>query len=135
MSRSMGFHDFCLFNQTRLARQAWRLLENPQSQCARLLKAKYYPNGHLLDKAFPKSSSPTWQGIIHGLELLKKELRVYDGRNINIWWDNWILRNSGLRILGKRSRSRVKWVSDLVRPCTKTWDEAVVYDVFYPHDS
>lgn len=55
----LGFRDLRLFNQALLGRQAWRLVERPDSLCARVLKAKYYPNGHLLDTAFPTSQSPT----------------------------------------------------------------------------
>ena len=56
------------------------------------MKAKYYPLGHLIDTVFPQATSLTWQGIMHGLELLKKGIiwRVFDGTSINIWKDNWI---------------------------------------------
>ena len=62
----------------------------PDSLCAKVLKAKYYPNGHILDIVFPQAISVNWQCIMHGLELLKKEviLRVFDGKNLNIWRDN-----------------------------------------------
>jgi hypothetical protein len=68
----MGFRDLKLFNQALLARQAWRLIAYPESLCARIMKAKYYPAGELTDTAFIKNPSPCWQGIAHGLELLKK---------------------------------------------------------------
>ena len=68
----MGFRDLRLFNQALLAKQAWRLLVYPNSLCAKVLKAKYYPNGHILDIVFPQATSVNWQGIMHGLELLKK---------------------------------------------------------------
>jgi hypothetical protein len=68
----MGFRDFHLFNQALLARQAWSLIEKPDSLCARFLKARYFPNGKLLDIAFIRNPSPSWQGVVHGLELLKK---------------------------------------------------------------
>lgn len=45
----LGFRDYRLFNQALLACQAWRLLEFPDSLCARVLKAKYFPNGSLID--------------------------------------------------------------------------------------
>lgn len=60
------------FNQALLTRQAWRLLVFPDSLCVRLLKAKYFPNGDILDTTFPRTSSSTWKAIEHGLDLLKK---------------------------------------------------------------
>jgi hypothetical protein len=68
----IGFGDLRIFNQALLAKQAWKLLEHPESLYARLLKAKYYPAGELLHTVFPKNASPCWQGITFGLELLNK---------------------------------------------------------------
>jgi hypothetical protein len=71
-SGGIGFKDMRLFNQALLARQAWRLIEFPDSLCARLLKAKYYPRGSLIDTAFRTNASVTRQSVQHGLDLLKK---------------------------------------------------------------
>jgi hypothetical protein len=68
----IGFRDMRLFNQALLARQVWRLIQFPDSICARLLKAKYYLRGELIDTAFLSDALPTWKGIEHGLELVKK---------------------------------------------------------------
>jgi hypothetical protein len=45
----LGFKDFELFNLAMLARQAWRLLQNPETLSARILKSVYYPNIDLLE--------------------------------------------------------------------------------------
>lgn len=46
----MGFRELWLFNQALLARHAWwPLVVNPDSLCTWLMKAQYYPNGHLID--------------------------------------------------------------------------------------
>ena len=53
----MGFHDMRAFNQALLAKQAWHLIESPNSLCSGFLKAKYFPSGHLLDTVFPTGGS------------------------------------------------------------------------------
>jgi len=44
----LGFRDLHSFNMAMLAKQGWRIIQNPTSLCARILKAKYFPNTHLL---------------------------------------------------------------------------------------
>jgi len=77
-------------NQALLAWQTWRLVFHPNSLCVRVLKAKYYPMGNLLDTVTAGDASPSWRGVEHGLALLKQGLiyRVRDGKSICIWRDN-----------------------------------------------
>jgi hypothetical protein len=42
MEGGLGFRDIHIFNMTMLAKQGWRLIHNPDSLCAKVLKAKYY---------------------------------------------------------------------------------------------
>jgi hypothetical protein len=76
----MGFRDMRKFNQALLARQAWRLVQFPESLCARVLRAKYFPNGELVDTVFTGNASPTWRSIEYGLELLKQGIVWRVGR-------------------------------------------------------
>jgi hypothetical protein len=113
----LGFWGMEKFNQALLAQQGWRLLHNPNSLCARAMKAKYYPNGNLLDTSFTQNCSQTWRGIMHGLELMKQGVmwRIGDGSKVNIWRSNWIPRDTGLKITGRRRSCRLKWVSRLMK--------------------
>lgn len=52
----LGFRDLHSFNLALLAKQCWRLITNPESFCACILKEKYYPNTDLLH-AGPKNGS------------------------------------------------------------------------------
>ena len=89
----MGYRDLHLFNLAMLARQGWRLIVEPDSLCAQVLRAKYYPNGDLLEVKEKPGISYSWRSLIRGLKALNDGLiwRVGDGTNINIWTDPWIL--------------------------------------------
>jgi hypothetical protein len=84
-----------------------RLIVLPGSLCAQLMKAKYFPNGDLLDTAFPTQVSPTWKAIMHGLDLLKKGAiwRVGSGTQIKIWRHSWLPRGFTLKPVGKCSEN------------------------------
>ena len=112
----MGLKDMRAFNQALIAKQDWRLLDNPDSLCARLLRAKYYPHGNLLDIVFPASSSAVWKGIVHGLDLLKKGIiwRVGDGTLVKTWRDPWIPRGNYFRPVTPKRNCRFNWVVDFI---------------------
>jgi hypothetical protein len=135
----MGFGDMKLFNQALLARQAWRLLQYPDSLCARLLKAKYHLRGDLIDTVlvFPSDSSPMWRAIEHGLGLLKKGIiwRIKSGTKVQIWRDPWIPRPPSFRPTLKRGGTRLRWVSQLMKPGGYEWDDQVINSCMYPHDT
>lgn len=77
----MGFRDFHSFNLAMLAKPVWRLLYDPDSLCARVLRAKYYPDGKLLQVRMKSGSFFTWQSVLAGLECFKRGYiwRVGDG--------------------------------------------------------
>ena len=133
----IGFRDMHLFNQALLARQGWRLLQNPDSLCARVLKSKYYPNGELVDTVFASDASPAWRGIEFGLELLKKGLiwRVGNGRKIQIVRDQWIPRSSGLKTASYIRRSRLRWVNQLILPDSREWNTDLIRQIFHSFDA
>jgi hypothetical protein len=132
----VGFRDMRLFNHALLARQAWRLIQYPETLCAQLLKAKYYPSGSLIDTVFTGNGSSTWHAIEYGLELLKKGViwRVGNGVNIRAWRDPWIPRAVTHVAKPARRRCRYRWVSDFLQP-DGTWNEERVLHFFDPEDA
>jgi hypothetical protein len=124
----MGFRNFHSFNLAMLAKQGWMLITDLESLCARVLRAKYYPNGDIL-KAGPKTgSSFTWQSILAGLTTLKRGLiwRVGTGEKINIWRDPWIPSSPSRTVITPRGATIYTKVSDLIDPVTETWDEPLL---------
>jgi hypothetical protein len=88
----MGFPDLPLFNQAMLAKQGWRLLTDPSSLCARVLKGRYYPDTDFWSATKPRPASYTWPSILHGRELLYQGVcwGIGNGRMVKILRDNWI---------------------------------------------
>jgi hypothetical protein len=76
-----------------LAKQVWRLICEPDSSYARVLRAKYYLNGIFLNATMKSGASFTWQSILVGIQTFKKGCIwcVVDGSQIYIWSDPWIL--------------------------------------------
>jgi hypothetical protein len=70
----MGFCDLHCFNQAMLAKQCWRLLSDPESLCAQVLRVKYYADGDLINAVLKKSFSFTWQSIMAGLKRLTRDV-------------------------------------------------------------
>jgi hypothetical protein len=64
----MGFKDIHYFNLALLAKQVWRILE------ARVIRAKYFSNGDLLNAQMKKGSFFTWQSIWSGIQTFKKAI-------------------------------------------------------------
>ena len=55
----LGFRDIHAFNLAMLAKQGWRFVQDPNSLCARILGAKYFPNGDILSATARNNMSYT----------------------------------------------------------------------------
>lgn len=88
-----------LFNLALLARQAWRILQEPETLSARILKVVYFPDGEFLDAQAGKHPSQVWHSIVEGKDMLKQGLirRIGDGSTTHAWNHNWLPRPSRMR--------------------------------------
>ena len=59
----MGFRDLVSFNKALLAKQVWRLLKDPNNLTAKILKAKYYPRGTIMEAKMGSKPSFAWWSI------------------------------------------------------------------------
>ena len=85
----MGFWNLQAFNLAMLAKQAKRILTNPNSLIARVLKARYFPTGDILSTSLGSSPSYSWRSIFNSLSVIRKGTRwcVGNGKQIHIWDD------------------------------------------------
>ena len=133
----LGFKDFELFNLAMLAKQAWRLLQEPNSLSARLLKSIYYPTSDILQASLGGHPSQIWRSLIEGCDVLKQGMirRIGNGAPTNIWRDNWLPRNEMLRPYGCISGNPPQLVSELIDSSSASWNKQRVNEVFMPMDA
>jgi hypothetical protein len=100
-----------------------------------VLRAKYYPQGNIIDTVFTGNPSSTWMAIAYGLELLKKGVvwRTGNGKAVRIRRDNRLPLAYNLKVIGDRGKSRLNRVSSLLDD-NGAWKEPLVRKTFPPID-
>jgi hypothetical protein len=90
-----------IFNKALLSKQIWRLLQNPNSLAAKILKAKYYPSCSILEASIGNRPSYVWRSFMAAQPVLQNGLiwRVGDGNDIGIWIDKWVVAPQILIVL------------------------------------
>jgi hypothetical protein len=71
----MGFRDLESFNKALLAKQCWRILQNPESLVAKIFKAKYFPRGMILTAQLGRRPSYVWKSLWAAQDLLKTGIK------------------------------------------------------------
>ncbi|KAL6199672.1 hypothetical protein ACLB2K_029455 [Fragaria x ananassa] len=82
-------------NQAMLAKASWRIFQNDPGLWADIYRKKYLQDSCIESSNFiaPADCSNTWRGIVHGVELMRRNLkwRIGDGAKIKFWCDLWII--------------------------------------------
>jgi ribonuclease HI len=133
----LGFRDLELFNLALLAKQSWRLLQEPMSLSARILKAVYYPATSILEAELGSNPSQIWRAILDGREVLKQGLirRIGNGYSTKIWGCNWIPREPLLRPLLPLVPNPPTMVHEIINHSEATWNSNLIRQVFLPMDA
>jgi hypothetical protein len=120
-----------------LAKQVWRLVCEPDSLYARVLRAKYYPDSKFLKAKMKSGASFTWLSILAGIQCFNRGCiwRVGDGSQIDIWDGPWIPNSAYGKIITPRGNTVFNKVEDLISPVTGSLDEELVRGIFFPIDA
>ena len=134
----MGFRDLYQFNLALLAKQGWRLINNPKSLLFRVLKSKYFPHNPFMQAVVKLGAFAAWRGIIAGRVILEKGLHwsVGNGSQIHIWEVRWIPTPTTFKITSPKPTSldgTTNFVSDLIDPLSKSWHPKLMDNHFFPH--
>nr|XP_023912496.1 uncharacterized protein LOC112024088 [Quercus suber] len=135
----MGFRNLQAFNLAMLAKQGWRLFENPNSLVARIYRAKYYPHGDVFNAGLGSSPSFTWRSIRQGLEVVKRGTRwkVGNGRLIHIWEDKWLPTPTTYKVVSPPPQNfdNFPMVSTLIDYDSRRWKVDLVKSLFLPFEA
>lgn len=133
----LGFRDLEIFNLALLLKQAWRLLQNPTSLSARILKGVYFPDVSLFEATLGNHPSQIWRAILDGRDIMVQGLvrRIGNGETTNIWRDNWLPRTHMKRPLTSLIQHPPHKVSELINTATCSWNEQLVRATFVPIDA
>lgn len=130
----IGFRSIEEFNLALLAKQLWRLEQNPNSLLTRVLKGRYFRNSHPF-KA-PKASRPSygWRSIMAAKDLVNQGLRrtIGTGEHTLVWEDLWLPDETARPpTISQYSDSTLR---DLINPVKKEWDTNKHRNLLYPND-
>ncbi|KAL9665105.1 hypothetical protein QQ045_020515 [Rhodiola kirilowii] len=81
----LGFRNFQLMNMALLAKQAWRILMEPNLLISRLLKARCFPESDMFNATIGARPSYAWRGIQEALYIVKFGA-VWDDFNNKYFW-------------------------------------------------
>uniref|UniRef100_A0A2N9F4Z0 Reverse transcriptase domain-containing protein n=1 Tax=Fagus sylvatica TaxID=28930 RepID=A0A2N9F4Z0_FAGSY len=137
MEGGMGFRDLQLFNKALLAKQGWRLIQQPHALVSRFLKAKYFPNTSFLEARLSGNASYIWRSICESQQVLRSGLcwRVGIGTSISVWNDAWLPCPSTFKVITPvRVLSMGAIVDSLIDTNLMRWNVNLLKEVFLPRD-
>jgi hypothetical protein len=134
----MGFRELSKFNEALLAKQVWRLIHNKSSLLYKVLHAKYFPSGSVMEARCSSRASFAWKSILSARKVIQTgaRWRIGRGESTRIWRDKWILPpSSGLPLSPPNFLDAEARVSSLIQQSSGTWNSNLIDQVFLPGDA
>ncbi|KAA3476412.1 reverse transcriptase [Gossypium australe] len=118
----MGFRSLAKFNLALLEKQGWRIVNNPDSLVAQVLKAKYFPNANFINSCLGNNCSFTWKSIWAAKCMLMDEISILD--------DAWILDLQNFRLSFHVNNLSDFKVVDLIDDSSRKWKSEELESTF-----
>ncbi|OMO54692.1 reverse transcriptase [Corchorus capsularis] len=138
MDGGLGFRDYEAFNLSLLAKQCWRLVQNSDSLCFRLMKAKYFRGSNFMAARQGRNPSFLWRSLLAGRAVLAEgcRWRVGDGASIRVFVDKWINSPPSYKPMSQyvEDENLNIRVSDLIDVDLKAWRVDVLERLFSDED-
>ncbi|XP_060959271.1 uncharacterized protein LOC133030517 [Cannabis sativa] len=129
----LGFRKSLEMNQALLAKWGWDLLNENQSLCCKVLKAKYLRGRQFFDCDVKSSDSWFWKNVVRTKEILKEGAcrLIANGSDTSIWNDPWVIHGRDFYPKPKHNyQGTPEFVSDLLLP-DGNWDIRKLNDLFH----
>ena len=133
----IGFKEIKKFNDALLAKQVWRMINNPDSLCHRVFKARFFPNYSILEARDSNVGSYAWKSILSARDVIRRGMvwRVGTRERVRIKEDRWLPEKAnGLVISPLTQVATETKVSSLIDQDQVRWNEEVVRNLFLPHE-
>ena len=134
----MGFRDIAMFNDSLLAKQAWRLLKNPKSLFYKVFKARFFPNYTIMEAKHKNGGSHAWNSILHGRDVLLRgcRWRIGNGKAVSIWQHHWLPRKNPPQVVSPMVESLAEAkVALLINESTRQWNNEMIDGIFTPMEA
>ena len=131
----MGFRDLALFNDSLLAKQAWRLIHNKDSLFYKIFKARFFPHCSFMEAKESTNRAYAWKSILKGRDVIKlgSRFRVGNGKTIKIWQHHWLPIKHPTLVTSPIIESMEDATIDcLIDENTGKWDAATLEGVLIP---
>ena len=134
----LGFKEIEKFNDSLLAKQVWRMINNPNSLCHRVFKARFFPNCSILEAKDSTVSSYAWKSILSARDVICKSVvwRIRNGQSMRIKKDNWLPVKSHRKVISPLTTIEPETkVSSLINHELGVWKAEIVERLFLPHEA
>ncbi|KAK9993986.1 hypothetical protein SO802_023689 [Lithocarpus litseifolius] len=133
----LGFKEIENFNDALLAKQVWRLINNTDSLCHRVFKARFFPDCSILDAKDSSSGSYAWKSIIVARDVIRKGMVwcIGTGEAVRIKEDRWLPGGANRSVISPLpSMAPDVNVSSLIDSDRIAWRTEVVQQLFLPNE-
>lgn len=133
----LGFKEIEKFNDALLAKQVWRMINNPGSLCHRVFRARFFPDCYILEAKDSSVGSYAWKSILSARNVIRKGMvwRIGNGESVRIKMDKWLPTQSSRSVISPIPQlvPDAK-VSELIDHDSAVWKADLVQQLFLPHE-
>ncbi|XP_075640575.1 uncharacterized protein LOC142612360 [Castanea sativa] len=133
-----GFKEIEKFNDALLAKQVWRMINNPNSLCHRVFKARFFPTCSILEAKDSNTGSYAWKSILSVRDVIQKGMvwRIGNGHDVRIKEDRWLQGSPTSPIISPLPTVAAETkVQTLINPELGVWRDDCVNQLFLPQEA